>query len=80
MALISCPECDRTISDLAQQCPGCGYPVGVYIQRLADERKERQARFIAKQKRIRKWRNRAIIAGIVILLVFVLILLPHLHG
>lgn len=27
MALIRCPECDREISDRAESCPGCGYPV-----------------------------------------------------
>ena len=80
MALISCPECGRTISDLAQHCPGCGYPIGVYIQRRVDEQKDRQTRLAAKRKRMRKWRNRAIVAGIVIVLVFIFILLPHLHG
>ena len=28
MALITCPECGREISDQAQTCPGCGYPIG----------------------------------------------------
>ncbi|QKS70137.1 zinc ribbon domain-containing protein [Paenalkalicoccus suaedae] len=27
MALISCPECDRSISDHAKACPHCGYPL-----------------------------------------------------
>lgn len=27
MALIKCPECGRDISDKAQSCPACGYPV-----------------------------------------------------
>ncbi len=27
MALISCPECHRQISDLAVSCPHCGYPL-----------------------------------------------------
>lgn len=27
MALITCPECGREISDKAVSCPGCGYPV-----------------------------------------------------
>lgn len=30
MALITCPECGKQISDKAASCPGCGYP-------LADE-------------------------------------------
>lgn len=27
MALIKCPECGRDISDKAQSCPACGYPI-----------------------------------------------------
>ena len=27
MALISCPECGKQFSDMAQSCPNCGYPV-----------------------------------------------------
>jgi hypothetical protein len=35
MALIYCPECNRPISDKANSCPACGYPLekkgGVWI-------------------------------------------------
>lgn len=27
MAITSCPECGRSISDKAQACPNCGYPM-----------------------------------------------------
>lgn len=27
MALINCPECDRSVSDKALTCPGCGLPI-----------------------------------------------------
>ena len=27
MALIRCPECGREISQYADKCPGCGWPV-----------------------------------------------------
>lgn len=27
MALIRCPECGKEISDLAEKCPNCGYPI-----------------------------------------------------
>lgn len=27
MALIKCPECGKEVSDSAQNCPGCGYPL-----------------------------------------------------
>ena len=32
MALITCPDCGRAVSDLAYECPGCGRPM--------DERRE----------------------------------------
>lgn len=27
MALITCPECQKDISDQAKKCPNCGYPI-----------------------------------------------------
>ena len=27
MALINCPECNRQVSDKAESCPNCGYPL-----------------------------------------------------
>ena len=27
MALVRCPECAREVSDRAESCPGCGYPL-----------------------------------------------------
>ena len=27
MALITCPECSKEVSDQASACPGCGYPI-----------------------------------------------------
>ncbi len=27
MALVSCPECNKEISNLAAACPHCGYPI-----------------------------------------------------
>ncbi len=37
MALIRCPECGRQISEYAEKCPGCGWPV----QQLREEEDER---------------------------------------
>ncbi len=28
MAMIKCPECGKEISDLAEKCPNCGFPLG----------------------------------------------------
>jgi len=27
MALVSCPECSKSVSDKARACPNCGYPI-----------------------------------------------------
>jgi predicted amidophosphoribosyltransferase len=27
MALINCPECNKEISDMAESCPHCGFPI-----------------------------------------------------
>lgn len=27
MALITCPECSKSVSDQAKSCPGCGFPI-----------------------------------------------------
>ena len=32
MALISCSECDREISDKAAACPGCGAPISASVE------------------------------------------------
>ena len=32
MALIKCPECGKMISDKAELCVGCGYPVKLILQ------------------------------------------------
>ena len=35
MALVNCPECGRkNVSDIAEMCPGCGYPVRKYFEQL----------------------------------------------
>lgn len=33
MALIDCPECGKSVSDSAKQCPNCGFGVDVYVKR-----------------------------------------------
>ena len=32
MGLITCPECQNTVSDKAEVCPKCGYPIAKYLQ------------------------------------------------
>ena len=33
MALVNCPECGNEISDKAQSCPKCGYPIACIIKK-----------------------------------------------
>ncbi len=37
MALFSCPECNQQISDKAQACPKCGFPVKEYVGKTNQE-------------------------------------------
>jgi uncharacterized membrane protein YvbJ len=32
MALINCPDCQTEVSDKADKCPKCGYPLNVNLQ------------------------------------------------
>lgn len=34
MALIYCPECGRSVSDMAESCPECGYPIQEYLKKV----------------------------------------------
>lgn len=37
MALINCPECNKEISDKANSCPNCGFPISEYIKDQKDD-------------------------------------------
>ncbi len=37
MALIKCPECAQMVSDQANACVHCGYPIANYIQQMAEQ-------------------------------------------
>ena len=38
MALIKCPECGKEISDKAESCPNCGYPIIKYLAEEAEKK------------------------------------------
>ena len=40
MALIKCPECGATVSDKAEKCPKCAFPLNPYVIKTQDENKE----------------------------------------
>ncbi len=33
--LLTCPECERQVSDRAHACPGCGFPIAEHVSALA---------------------------------------------
>ena len=32
MALINCPECNKSVSDTAKECPNCGFDIKKYVK------------------------------------------------
>lgn len=40
MALITCPECGKQVSDKAPACIGCGFPLTEYVKQKEEEKKE----------------------------------------
>ncbi len=36
MALMRCPECGREVSNQAENCPGCAYPIARHLRSLTD--------------------------------------------
>ncbi|MCD7946631.1 MAG: zinc ribbon domain-containing protein [Clostridiales bacterium] len=42
MALIACPECAKEVSEQAEACPHCGFPVSKYLKE--QEKKRRGSR------------------------------------
>lgn len=51
MALISCPDCGKSVSDEARVCPFCGLPVVRRLQQMKAEEEARQAALHAEQQR-----------------------------
>jgi hypothetical protein len=50
MALINCPECKNQISDLAESCPNCGYPLIQEIVSNLDEKNIQEQDIIEIEK------------------------------
>ncbi|KIG18406.1 hypothetical protein DB30_00691 [Enhygromyxa salina] len=47
--LISCPECERKVSDRAKACPDCGFPVAEHVAEQAAAA-ERAARLASRER------------------------------
>lgn len=57
MALISCPECEKSISDQADNCPLCGYPIRKIISSAAAKH------IVTIQATSKKWKVLQLIGG-----------------
>ncbi len=64
MALMTCPECKREVSDQAVTCPGCGYPLQV-VNPLAMEGERRQAQASLVELTAKRLKKHYAIAGFV---------------
>lgn len=68
MGLIKCPECQSEISDKAENCPKCGYPIATNIQTAKQEDIKKEATPEQKAKRKKLIKRACICGGIVIIL------------
>jgi len=73
MALINCPECQREISDTAETCPNCGYP-------LAKKESSKIKSTPLGEKRTYPALGIPLIFFSIVLLLFGLVMLPTLFG
>ncbi|MFW6129686.1 MAG: hypothetical protein ACOC56_00790 [Atribacterota bacterium] len=51
MALINCPECKRKVSDKAESCPRCGYPIIKYSKNIQEESKVKNQKVDKQEKK-----------------------------
>ena len=81
MALTNCPECGKEVSDQADQCPHCGYPLKKkQLEEQAAQRKKEFAEQTTQLAEKTRSKKRALVGICAILaaavLVFVLVVLP----
>jgi uncharacterized membrane protein YvbJ len=50
MAIISCPECGKQISDRAAECPQCGCPINVSVVEKKDTNVNSQTKVVVEPK------------------------------
>lgn len=63
MALISCPECGKEISDKVKACPHCGYPIAPEVEQNTSSRSPQQVEVVSVKVDPKK--SKKIIIGIV---------------
>lgn len=69
MALISCPECSKNISDKVKSCPHCGYPL------VEDDNITQKVEITSVNLKIDKKRKKKIIITIFIIVLLIIIVL-----
>ena len=47
--LLPCPECEREVSDKAEACPGCGFPIAKHVAQQTQEKRAAHVRGTRKQ-------------------------------
>ena len=77
MALLKCPECDSQVSDKAQCCPKCGFPVKDMIE---IERKTIQEKKRAKRKKMVEIVLAVVVVCVVVVGVIAVIKRPDTSG
>ena len=64
MALIKCPECGKEISDNAESCPHCGYPIN-----KKEDSKQEEVQKSTEQKEKKPLKKRYLVIFIIIVLI-----------
>lgn len=49
MALVSCPECKKEVSDSAKSCPNCGFGIDAYFKKIQCDNEEAERRIEIEQ-------------------------------
>ncbi len=76
MALINCPECNKQISDIAEICPNCGYPIAKITEDARRRERIEQIRSRAKNRSKKSNRGQLIVIGLcAIILIAVIIII-----
>ena len=52
MSLIKCPECGKEISEKANVCINCGYPISEYVEELKKEKDKKKRLVLRLRKQI----------------------------
>lgn len=73
MAMVQCPECGREISEIADACPACGYPMAKKRAEESEkirerERKEKQEKDDRRRKEKRNSAIKIAVAGVALAL------------